>query len=63
MTKKQEEVFFEIHQNILREDSGNFESIKKVFSLLSDLPEVPTILDIGCGPLKTNLRPFTNYKR
>jgi SAM-dependent methyltransferase len=52
MTSKQEKIFFEIHQDIPREGPGNFESTKKVYSLLSNLPEAPTILDIGCGPGK-----------
>jgi len=52
MLTKQEQIFFEIHTDIPREGPGNFESTKAAFSLLTELPEKPIILDIGCGPGK-----------
>jgi hypothetical protein len=50
MVSKQEEFFFEIHQDNPREGPGNLESTKKAFSMLNNLPESPRILDVGCGP-------------
>ena len=44
------QVFFEIHSDNPREGPGNFESTKKAFESLIDLPLEPKILDIGCGP-------------
>lgn len=52
MTTKQEQIFFEIHTDLPREGPGNFQSTKAAFSLLTELPEKPVILDIGCGPGK-----------
>lgn len=42
-------VFFEIHSDNPREGPGNFESTKKAYDAITDLPAVPKILDIGCG--------------
>ncbi|RJP60387.1 MAG: class I SAM-dependent methyltransferase [Ignavibacteriales bacterium] len=55
MTANQEQIFFEIHTDTPREGPGNFESTKAVYSLLTELPEKPTILDVGCGPGKQTL--------
>ncbi|MBN1348446.1 class I SAM-dependent methyltransferase [candidate division KSB1 bacterium] len=44
------QIFFEIHQDLPREGPGNFESTKQAYSLLHPLPQIPLILDIGCGP-------------
>lgn len=55
MTSKQEKIFFELHSDIPREGPGNFDSTKRTYSLLSELPEVPMILDVGCGPGKQTL--------
>jgi SAM-dependent methyltransferase len=44
------DLFFEIHTDLPREGPGNFASTQTAFSKLSDLPETPRILDIGCGP-------------
>ena len=44
------DVFFEIHTDLPREGPGNFESTRKAFLMLSDIPEQPLILDVGCGP-------------
>lgn len=45
-----DEFFFEIHKDLPREGPGNFESTRKAFSYLNELPDKPNILDIGCGP-------------
>ena len=45
-----EEIFFEIHRGNPREGPGNFAATRKAYSALSDLPDRPIILDIGCGP-------------
>lgn len=50
MSPHQEEVFFELHNNNRREGPGSFESTIKAFTYLSNLPEKPLVLDIGCGP-------------
>jgi len=47
-----DKVFFEIHSDNPREGPGNFKSTKRAFKSLSGLPDVPKILDIGCGPGK-----------
>lgn len=44
------EIFFEIHKDLSREGPGNSESTRRAFSMLTDLPAEPDILDIGCGP-------------
>ncbi len=44
------QVFFEIHKDLPREGPGDFQSTKKAFSMLVELPRQPLILDIGCGP-------------
>jgi SAM-dependent methyltransferase len=49
------ELFFEIHSDNPREGPGNFESTKRAFESLSNLPDNPLILDIGCGPGKQTL--------
>ena len=49
------DVFFEIHSDNPREGPGNIESTKRAFNLLNDLPEIPKILDIGCGPGKQTI--------
>jgi ubiquinone/menaquinone biosynthesis C-methylase UbiE len=49
------EVFFEIHSDNPREGPGNFDSTKRAFELLTNLPEMPSILDIGCGPGKQTI--------
>jgi len=55
MTSKEEKIFFELHSDLPREGPGNFNSTKKAFSLLSELPADPVILDVGCGPGKQTL--------
>ena len=43
-------IFFEIHQGLPREAPGSNDCTRKAFRMLTDLPEQPQILDIGCGP-------------
>jgi len=49
------EIFFEIHKDIPREGPGDFGSTRRAFSMLTDLPKEPNILDIGCGPGRQTL--------
>ena len=44
-----EEIFFEIHKNLLREGPGRNEYTRKAFFMLPKI-EKPRILDIGCSP-------------
>ncbi len=55
MNETAEKIFYEIHTNLPREGPGNFESTRKAFSLLTDIPKEPVILDVGCGPGKQTL--------
>ena len=48
-------IFFEIHHDNPQEGPGDFESTRRAFSLLKDLPPVPRILDAGCGPGRQTL--------
>lgn len=50
MNDFQMQIFFEIHSGNLREGPGSFESTQKAFTQITNLPENPSILDIGCGP-------------
>ena len=43
-------IFFEIHQDLPREAPGDNASTRQAFSLLTNVPPQPKILDIGCGP-------------
>lgn len=43
-------IFWEIHSGLTREAPGDARSTRQAFSLMSDLPIRPKILDIGCGP-------------
>ncbi len=49
------DVFFEIHADNPREGPGDFESTRRAFSVMKNLPGKPAILDIGCGPGKQTL--------
>ena len=44
------EIFWEIHSKLPREGPGDDASTRKAFSMLTDLPNAPCILDVGCGP-------------
>jgi ubiquinone/menaquinone biosynthesis C-methylase UbiE len=41
--------FLEIHRDMPRQGPGDDASTRRAFSMLSDLPASPDILDIGCG--------------
>jgi ubiquinone/menaquinone biosynthesis C-methylase UbiE len=43
-------IFFEIHGDIPREGPGDTESTRRAFSMLTQLPLDPAILDVGSGP-------------
>jgi ubiquinone/menaquinone biosynthesis C-methylase UbiE len=43
-------VFFEVHSGLPRENPGDDESTKKAYLMLRNLPEQPSVLDVGCGP-------------
>ncbi|MGM0770402.1 MAG: class I SAM-dependent methyltransferase [Halobacteriota archaeon] len=43
------DIFLEIFDKLPRQGPGKNECTKKAFSMLSELPERPHILDIGCG--------------
>lgn len=45
-----DKVFFEIHNNLPREGPGDNKSTRRAFRMLTDLPEKPCFLDVGCGP-------------
>ncbi len=45
-----EGIFWEIHSGLPREGPGDNASTSKAFSMLTDLPDAPFILDIACGP-------------
>ncbi|MCL1966226.1 MAG: class I SAM-dependent methyltransferase [Candidatus Bathyarchaeota archaeon] len=43
------EHFFEIHNNLPREGPGDSRSTRRAYRMLTDLPERPRVLDVGCG--------------
>ncbi len=49
------DIFLEIHSGNPQEGPGNFIATQHAFSLLADLPSVPYILDVGCGPGRQTL--------
>lgn len=44
------EIFWAVHRDLPREAPGDDASTLRAFAMLKDLPSVPAILDIGCGP-------------
>ena len=44
-----EELYFKIFEALPRQGPGDEESTKKALQKLSDLPQCPEILDVGCG--------------
>ena len=44
------EVFFEVQRGLPRQGPGSNDSTIRALELCSELPENPTVLDIGCGP-------------
>ncbi|HEX8991856.1 MAG TPA: class I SAM-dependent methyltransferase [Anaerolineales bacterium] len=43
-------IFFEVHQSLPRVSPGDEQSTVRALAAMADLPTVPSILDIGCGP-------------
>lgn len=43
-------LFFEIHRDLNREAPGDESSTLRALALCAELPRVPRILDVGCGP-------------
>ena len=41
--------FFHIYENVDRKGPGDYESTQRAFELCKDLPDSPSIIDIGCG--------------
>jgi SAM-dependent methyltransferase len=46
---KMEELYFKMFEALPRQGPGDDESTTKAFQKLSDLPQCPEILDVGCG--------------
>lgn len=46
----QRAVFFDVHSDLPREGPGHRASTERALGLAKPLPEVPRVLDIGCGP-------------
>jgi len=44
------EVFLDVQRGLPRQGPGSEHSTVKAFGLCSELPDKPTVLDIGCGP-------------
>ena len=44
------EVFFEVQRGLPRQGPGDRESTLAALRLCGELPERPTVLDVGCGP-------------
>ncbi len=49
------EIFREIHSGLPQEGPGNDESTQRALGLVPNLPAVPKILDVGCGPGRQTL--------
>jgi len=43
------EIFFEVYEKLPRQGPGNRECAEKALGLCSELPDLPEILDLGCG--------------
>ena len=50
MTELQMEAFFDVHRDLPREGPGGTLSTQTAYSCIRNLPEMPLILDVGCGP-------------
>ncbi len=44
------DLFFEVHSGLPREAPGDEASTIRAWQMLTDLPSVPEVLDIACGP-------------
>lgn len=42
-------IFFEVYEALPRQGPGNRDCAEKALSLCSDLPPLPSVLDLGCG--------------
>lgn len=43
-------IMFTVHQGLPREGPGNLACTTRALGLITDLPDTPAVLDIGCGP-------------
>ena len=50
MDERLMEVFFDVQGDLPRQGPGDDASTLKVIALCGELPNAPSILDIGCGP-------------
>lgn len=50
MTDVTMEYFLEIFGNLPRAGPGSSESTRRAYRMMTDAPEAPNILDLGCGP-------------
>lgn len=46
---RQQTLFFEVFEALPRQGPGNLPSARRALALCAELPERPTILDLGCG--------------
>jgi SAM-dependent methyltransferase len=49
------DIFWELHHDIPHEGPGDAASTCKAWSMLTRLPDVPRLLDVGCGPGRQTL--------
>jgi SAM-dependent methyltransferase len=49
------DIFWELHSDIPREGPGDAASTRKAWRMLADLPDLPRILDVACGPGKQTI--------
>jgi ubiquinone/menaquinone biosynthesis C-methylase UbiE len=49
-SSRQIDLFFEIQADLPRQGPGCFQSTSDAFTMMTELPEEPVILDMGCGP-------------
>lgn len=51
----EEKIFWEVHSNLPQQGPGSDRTTLKALSFIPDLPELPRVLDIGCGPGRQTL--------
>lgn len=51
----EEKIFWEVHSNLPQQAPGSDRTTLKALSFIPDLPELPRVLDIGCGPGRQTL--------
>jgi trans-aconitate methyltransferase len=49
-TTLEQEIFWAVHRDLPREAPGSDAATRQALAMIPDLPAVPRILDIGCGP-------------